>query len=246
VSAPKASAKQAEQPRMPRVTYFDARTYLDERWSLKWIWEKEWSEDDSGYKLVARKDGANAAALSALHYLARNAMFDKCSDESYGDVTFEKCGTESIQLGTGLGHSTVSTALRTLEQVTKSITREQGGRRAHKPDRISVRPLLDEVLEHAKVAELRAKMRETSVPDVDLVLRQGMVYNVNGSFYQLGRLTVDAMPGMDIRHWDVWSREHEAGWHPGTTQSRRGQWWHHQDESSILREAWQWFTSAAY
>jgi hypothetical protein len=113
-----------------RVTYWQIRDRLDDGFTLK------------------MSDYPNAPSpmvtSAVLHYLVRNAKYTRCSDDNYGDVTYKRCGVDIIASTLFISESSVIRALRTLVKMG-FITRKQGGRRAHRADYISVRPLLDQL-----------------------------------------------------------------------------------------------------
>ena len=103
------------------ISYFQARDYLQE------------ALYDSGGR-------ANPAARTVLLFLLSNAIYR--DDQNYGQVIEAWCAQEDIAAVTGYSLSTVWRALGELERI-KWITRSRGGRKNHRPDRISVLPLLE-------------------------------------------------------------------------------------------------------
>jgi DNA-binding MarR family transcriptional regulator len=219
-----------------RVTFFQARDYLDKLYdqALPECEEDAWLQD---YKY--------RAAAVVLRYLAEHALYDKCTDDSYGQVTITASSRETIASRTLYSIDAVTSALKQLEE-WKLIIRSRGGRRGGRPDWISVRPLLDQAADNlASIEQHAVKDKANRLPAENLVLATGMVFRIYSTKYQLGKKEFDDDYG--TTSWEVWCREQTtSAWHPGTRLARKDQWWVWWQEREIRENATSWWLAEEY
>lgn len=194
------------------MSFFDTRDYIDSMPG-----RKDWLQGRSGKKY--------RAAFTILRYLAEHAMYDKCSDQQYGNVNAAKCRVDVIAAETMLGTAAAGSALVELEK-RSLIRRAPGGRRAQRADRISVRPLLDlvRVFKRQQVDESRA-FEYGAEP------RTGLVF-LRGSYkFQLGKPRNHPSENgyAPYTTWTVWCREYPERsvhrWCPSNDEKRPGQYY---------------------
>jgi len=195
-----------------RVTFFETRDYIDSMPR-----REDWLQGKRGKQF--------RAAFTVLRYLAEHALYDKCSDQQYGNVTADKCWRDVIAAETMLSSHAVSDALSALGE-QDLILRWRGGRRAQKADRISVRPLLNKV----RISK-RQQVDESRAFEYGAEPKPGLMFLRSCYKFQLGRSK--SHPSQNgyapYTTWTVWCREFPEGsshqWYPSNDDKRPGQFY---------------------